>query len=95
MTFNYVTKQHGASVELYIDRGRDAEDENDLIFNSLYEHKDEIEGSFGDGLSWEPLEAKRACRIAHRMGPAATVTNHAGRRFRRRWSTVWFGSSER
>ena len=34
VTFNYVTKQHGASVELYIDRGRDAEDENDPIFNS-------------------------------------------------------------
>lgn len=67
VSFNYVITQHGATVELYIDRGREAGDENELIFNSLYRHKDEIERTFGEGLSWEPLEAKRACRIAHRM----------------------------
>jgi hypothetical protein len=81
VSFNYVITQHGASVELYIDRGREAEDENDLIFNSLYEHKDEIERSFGEGLSWEPLEAKRACRIAHR-------TETGGYRDESRWPEI-------
>jgi hypothetical protein len=79
--FNYVITQHAASVELYIDRGRDAEDENTLIFDSLREHKDEIEQAFGEALSWEPLEAKRACRIAYRMALG-------GYRDESRWSEI-------
>jgi hypothetical protein len=81
VSFNYVITQHAASVELYIDRGRDAEDENTLIFDSLREHKDEIEQAFGEALSWEPLEAKRACRIANRMALG-------GYRDESRWSEI-------
>ncbi|MGZ6572443.1 MAG: hypothetical protein ACXVHX_27630 [Solirubrobacteraceae bacterium] len=38
-----------------------------------------MEGSFGEGLSWEPLEAKRACALHIGWGSAATVTKLAGR----------------
>lgn len=61
--FNYSVRQNGALIELYIDRGKDSEEENKEIFDQLFEHKEEIEASFGENLQWLRLEAKRACRI--------------------------------
>lgn len=65
VTFNYTVGQHRCSVELYIDRGQ--EDENQRIFNALFEHQEEIEQRYGKPLTWEPLEGKRACRITERF----------------------------
>jgi hypothetical protein len=62
---NYVITQHASTAELYIDT-RDPDD-NKRIFDALQAHKDEIEGKVGRPVSWEPLESKRACRIAVRM----------------------------
>lgn len=62
--FNYVVGKHIARVELYIDRGRDAEKSNEAIFNTLLASKQEIENRFGGQLSWDKLEGRRACRIA-------------------------------
>jgi len=60
---NYVIRQHESGVELYIDRGKDADEENKAIFDVLMESKDQIEDDFGDELAWQRLEGKRACRI--------------------------------
>lgn len=54
VTFNYTIGQHRGGVEPYIDRG--AEEENQRIFDSLIEHRDEIEQRYGRALSWQPLE---------------------------------------
>jgi hypothetical protein len=62
---NYVVVQDYAVVELYIDRGDAAE--NKAIFDRLLGQQSEIEQVFGDSLSWERLDAKRACRIKHRL----------------------------
>jgi hypothetical protein len=43
--------------ELYIDRG------DKFIFDQLHEKKQTIEAAFGGTLTWERLDAKRACRI--------------------------------
>jgi hypothetical protein len=65
LPLNYVVTQDDCAAELYIDRGKDAEAENEAIFDQLFSHKDEIEKAFGGPLSWQRLEGKRACRIRH------------------------------
>ncbi len=67
LSFNYVVRQHEGDVELYIDRGKDADEENKDIFDTLIASKSNIESAFGDPLEWERLEGKRACRIKKRM----------------------------
>ena len=61
--FRYIIRQHGSAVGLYIDRGRDADSENNEIFDTLEKAKEEIEEAFGESLEWERLEDQRSCRI--------------------------------
>ncbi len=63
LNYNYYVTQNGRTAELYIDRGRRAEDENRDLFEQLASHKEAIEADFGGLLLWEALEGKRACRI--------------------------------
>lgn len=60
---NYAVTKHAATAELYIDRGKDAEEENKGIFDRFASAKEEIEQAFGGALEWQSLEGKRACRI--------------------------------
>lgn len=63
LAFNYVTRQHDANVELYIDFGQDAEEHNYAVFDEFSHNQGEIEKTFGMPLVWQRLEGKRACRI--------------------------------
>jgi Domain of unknown function (DUF4268) len=65
LTWNYVVTQEECAAGLYIDRGKDSEEENKSIFDQLEASKTEIERSFGGPLSWERLNGKRACRIRY------------------------------
>lgn len=67
VTYYYVANQTSSRVELYIDRGSGAEEENRRIFDELHLKKGEIEASFGEPLDWQPLEHARACRIAKQI----------------------------
>jgi len=67
LSFDYGIREHDVQVELYIDRGKDAEQENEAIFDKLAASKEQIDGAFGEPLEWERLEGKRACRIAKRL----------------------------
>jgi hypothetical protein len=60
---NYVVLQDECGAELYIDRGKNSDSENKAIYDQLAAHREEIEKAFGGPLSWERLDAKRACRI--------------------------------
>ena len=48
--------------EIYIDCGD--KEQNEALFDFLYQKKTQIEEAFGSTLEWERLDAKRACRIA-------------------------------
>ena len=65
LNFNYVVSQQESGVELYIDRGKDSDDENMEIFHLFHESKVDIEATFGEPLRWDSLEARRACRIRY------------------------------
>ena len=65
VAYNYIILMNGARIELYIDTGN--EDTNTQIFDELFSHKAEIEAAFGEPLDWQPLEGRRACRIAYHI----------------------------
>lgn len=81
LNFNYVIRQHDGKVELYIDRGLDSDEENKRIFDIFYSNQPEIEQAFGDPLSWERLDTKRASRIAY------TIKN-GGYRDSEKWNEI-------
>lgn len=63
LIYNYVVLNHEASVELYIDRGKQSDQENKAIFAKLEKSRSAIDAEFGGKLDWQPLPGKRACRI--------------------------------
>ena len=67
LAFNYVIRQHDSQVELYIDRGKDLEEENLRIFAQLCQHQPKVDEAFGARLEWQELEGRRACRIRYQL----------------------------
>jgi hypothetical protein len=65
LSYNYLIRQHGASVELYI--GRKDSGANKRMFDALYSHKLEIERAFGGSLSWERAESNLGSKIAYHL----------------------------
>ena len=63
LSYNYWVRKTDSTVELYIDKGKDSEEENQKIFDQIFQHRVQIEEIFGDSLEWERLDGKRACRI--------------------------------
>jgi Domain of unknown function (DUF4268) len=61
LAFNCVVTKDCARIELYIDRGDQVE--NKRIYNTLFAQKEVIEANFGEQLTWERLDNKRASRI--------------------------------
>lgn len=67
LTLRYVIQQHTSDIDLYIDRGTDADHTKEEILDRLEKAKGEIEETFGEPLEWRRLEGKRACRIKKRF----------------------------
>jgi hypothetical protein len=65
--FNYTVLKKTCGAELYIDRGKGTASVNREIFDQLQANREAIEQAFGEPLSWEALEAKRACRIKYAL----------------------------
>jgi len=64
--FYFTITNNFGQVKLYIDRGKDKKEENKRIFDSLYEHKKEIEDTFGEELSWERKDTQIFSEIRKR-----------------------------
>lgn len=74
MSFRYVVGQDRSRVELYI-AGKEAT-ANKRLFDELRSHRTEIEAAFGEDLSWERLEGRKSCRVAHRMLGGVSDESH-------------------
>jgi len=61
--FNYVILKDGWRVELYIDTPD--QETNKRYFDYFYEHKEEIEKSFGESLRWNRKDNRRASSIEY------------------------------
>lgn len=75
INYNYTVTQAGRTVEVYIDRGRGAEDENKALFDQLMQQRTQIEEAFGQELAWEALDGKRACRIRYGLSDGGYRTS--------------------
>jgi hypothetical protein len=60
---NYGVRERESQVELYIDQGANSDELNVKRFESLKQHQQEIETTFGSELEWNDLPDSRACRI--------------------------------
>ena len=63
LAYNFTVRQQDCAVELYIDRGKDSDEENRKIFARFLDDKETIERSFGGELEWDQVEGRRGCRI--------------------------------
>ncbi|CAI8160460.1 MAG: Uncharacterised protein [Prochlorococcus marinus str. MIT 9215] len=61
--YNYCLTKTASGAELYIDRGKDSEEENQTIFDQIEQSKTKIEQTISFPVSWQRLDSKRACRI--------------------------------
>ncbi len=64
LSYAYVIKKHESSVGLYVDRGKERQEESKAIFDSLKANQQDIEWQFGEPLSWEAVEGEQGKRIA-------------------------------
>lgn len=62
---NLSISNYYARPELYMSRG--VGEENKFVFDELLKSKEEIEKQFGEALTWERLDNKKACRIKHQL----------------------------
>jgi hypothetical protein len=63
LNYTYTVAKNQSTAELYIDRGKNYQEENKNIFDQLFEHRGEIDSIVGREVGWERLDGKRACRI--------------------------------
>lgn len=61
--YTFWLKKDSISIKLYIDRGKEAGEDNLSVFNQLYEHRSQIENSLNFPINWLSLEKYRACVI--------------------------------
>ena len=67
LAFQYRVTQHTGTAEFVIDRGKDADAENKVVFDKLKAHQSDIENAFGGSLEWYQREGVRVCRIRYEM----------------------------
>jgi hypothetical protein len=72
LTYSYTITQKNGSAEFCIDNGINQAELSKKIFNSLFEHKGDIEKEFGDSLEWESTNKKGVYKI-RKIYPTANL----------------------
>lgn len=67
LNLNYAVQQASRTAELWIDRGKDSEQENHMLFEQLERHRTDIDAAFGSALIWDGMEGRRACVIRSKL----------------------------
>lgn len=67
LSYVYAAARHKSAVQLYIDLGRDHDSRNKSIFDFLFARREVIEAGFGQALTWERLDGKRASRVSSKV----------------------------
>lgn len=63
LNLNYSVTKNECGVELYIDRGKDCEEENEAIFDQLLQSEEQVQGALSFPMTWQRLDGRRACRL--------------------------------
>lgn len=63
LSYNYVVNKDESAAELYIDRGKDMDEENKAIFDQLFSEREEIESKLSHKPLWDYLDGRRSCRV--------------------------------
>ncbi|MDD4753874.1 MAG: DUF4268 domain-containing protein [Desulfitobacteriaceae bacterium] len=63
--FSFIVTKNYAAVEVLINIG--SKEENEKLYDKLFQNKEDIEHSYGEPLTWERLDDKKSARITHRM----------------------------
>lgn len=63
--WSYAITMNKGSVELFIDRGpeKEEQEETDKIFDAIHADHEKIESRFGGPLIWDKVEGRRICRV--------------------------------
>ena len=67
LNWTYGVRQHETQVILWIDRGADAGDVNEQVFEQLRSHRESIEAEFEQPLLWRNEPANRSCTISYKL----------------------------
>ena len=59
----YIANKSKSGAELYIDRGKDSQEENKMIFDQLKTYQAQIDKNIDSFVDWQRLDSRRACRI--------------------------------
>jgi predicted Fe-Mo cluster-binding NifX family protein len=65
VSLNLVVSKNYARAEIYINKG-DTE-KNKQVFDYFYKHKEDLEKSFGDALTWERMDDRVTSRIKYQL----------------------------
>jgi len=63
LSYWYGVTKTGCTVELYIDKGKGAEQESKQIFDQLQQSQAQIDSAIGFPVAWQRLDDRRACRV--------------------------------
>ncbi|MCD4694735.1 MAG: DUF4268 domain-containing protein [Bacteroidales bacterium] len=65
--YAYTITQEAMRVEIWIDRGKDSNEENLHLLNMIKKQQEKIEADFGEKLKWDEAEEYRLCAIRHEL----------------------------